>query len=74
MGNIEQLRGCIEFLISNQHLLPLYGAAGRKRVEDEFNSEAHYMKIQEIYQSLLYPHKSDDPGRLAITQNAQVSS
>ena len=50
VGNVENLRNRIKYLLENPDLVIKMGRNARKFVEEEFNSEKHYQRLMEIYQ------------------------
>jgi glycosyltransferase involved in cell wall biosynthesis len=52
-GNAEDLRTCLECLMSDASRRAQMGAAGRNRVEAEFSLDKHNAELMAVYQSLV---------------------
>ena len=53
MGNVEELRNCIAYMLRHKEQLAKFGQAGRVRVDEEFNPQAHYQEVLKLYHTLL---------------------
>ena len=51
-GDPDALASCISWVWRNRNLAKDMGLAGRKKVEERFNAEAHYDGLMSIYNSL----------------------
>lgn len=69
MGNVEELRNCIDYMLRHQEEIPKFGQAGRDRVESEFDSETHYQKILDIYHSLLPKSRAE---QFVVSENRTI--
>ena len=52
MGNVNELRDCIQYLLTHPQKIVEFGRNGRLRAESEFNPEKHLQEILNLYHSL----------------------
>jgi glycosyltransferase involved in cell wall biosynthesis len=52
-GQPEELAKQIEYMLDHPEKIKPFGIAARKKAEQEFDTEVHYQKMMNIYQSLL---------------------
>lgn len=51
-GNYQELRGKIEYLLSNSTMISQMGKRARKKVAEEFNAQLHYQKLMKVYERI----------------------
>lgn len=65
-GDAETLAAHLTWMDQHRELAVEMGLAGRRKVEEEFNSETHYQRIREVYSTvgieLAYPNATPDAG------------
>jgi len=55
-GDRRALRECLLALISDYNLRHEYGSAGRRRVENQFDSVKNFNKLQKLFEEVANEH------------------
>jgi glycosyltransferase involved in cell wall biosynthesis len=60
MGNPDDLRSKIEYMLNNTDSISQMGRKARRFVEKEFDADKHYQGLMSIYEAALQRQKSAD--------------